>query len=155
MKTPLTNSVFVKRVGLLTACFSLLVVSALPATEKSSSSEKEISGTETDTVKNTEAAKDKTTAKEKTTKRRRLRGKRPITKPKFDPNAKRVELFDGMKQGQFVVKVIAKNAKQGHVLIENTTDKPLTVQLPKSFVAVHVLKQYGGEGGGGQGGGNN
>ena len=57
MKTPLTNFIFVKRVGLLTACFSLLVVSALPATEKSSSSEKEISGTETETVKKTEAAK--------------------------------------------------------------------------------------------------
>ena len=54
-----------------------------------------------DAAKNSGAETDE--AKKKTSKRRSRRGKRPITKPKFDPNAKRVELFEGMKEGQFFV----------------------------------------------------
>ena len=83
--------------------------------------------------------------------------KRPITKPKFIPSAEKVKLFEGMEKGQLSVRVIAKNSKIGKILVENKTDKPLTVQLPKSFVGVQVLKQVappgGGMGGGGIGGG--
>ncbi|MEX0726818.1 MAG: hypothetical protein WD065_11145, partial [Planctomycetaceae bacterium] len=79
--------------------------------------------------------------------------KRPITKPKFDPDAERVELFQGIEDGQFDARIIAKNALQGKILIENKTDKPLTVELPDSIVAVHILKQFGGGGMGGMGGG--
>jgi len=81
---------------------------------------------------------------------RRTKRKPVITRPRFDPTAERVKLFDGMKKGVLKVKVILKNDKRGNVLIENTTDKPLTVELPKAVVAVHVLKQFMG---GGQGGG--
>ena len=80
---------------------------------------------------------------------RRAKRKPVITRPRFDPTAKRVKLFDGMKSGVLKVKVIAKNEKRGNVLIENTTDKPLTVELPKAVVGVHVLKQFQGAGGAG------
>ncbi len=76
---------------------------------------------------------------------------RPITRPKFDPSAERVPLFSGMKEGTLESKVIAMGPEHGSVLVTNTTEKPLTVEFPKSFVVVHVLKQFGG--GGQQGGG--
>jgi hypothetical protein len=83
---------------------------------------------------------------------------RAITKPKFDPDAKQVGLFQGIKDGSLAVQLILKNSKQGNVLIENKTDQPLTVKLPDAVVGVHVLKQGGlGMGmsapGGGAGGG--
>jgi hypothetical protein len=77
-----------------------------------------------------------------------------ITKPKFDPEAPVVKLFDGMESGQLESKLIMKNEFSGNLLIENKTDGPLTVQMPDSFVGVHVLNQFGGGlGGGGLGGG--
>ena len=88
---------------------------------------------------------------------------RAITKPKFDPDAKQVGLFQGIKDGSLAAQLILKNSKQGNVLIENKTDQPLTVKLPDAVVGVHVLKQGGlgmgmsapggGGGGGMQGGG--
>ncbi len=84
---------------------------------------------------------------------------RAITKPKFDPDAKQVGLFQGIKDGSLAAQLILKNSKQGNVLIENKTDQPLTVKLPDAVVGVHVLKQAGmgmgapGGGGGGQQGG--
>ncbi|MEZ6125093.1 MAG: hypothetical protein R3C49_18255 [Planctomycetaceae bacterium] len=86
---------------------------------------------------------------------RKSAGTRPITNPKFDETAERVKLFDGMKDGRLETKVIAQNAEHGSVLITNTTDETLTVELPEAFVAVKVLKQFGGMGGGmgGMGGG--
>ncbi|MCC7422170.1 MAG: hypothetical protein IT428_17980 [Planctomycetaceae bacterium] len=78
-----------------------------------------------------------------------------ITKPKFDPEAEKVKLFDGMKDGTLEVTVIAKNEMGGNVLIENKSDKPLTVQLPDAIVGVPVLKQFGAGGQGGVGGQNN
>lgn len=77
-----------------------------------------------------------------------------ITKPKYDPEAPVVELFAGMESGQLASKLIMKNEFSGNLLIENKTDGPLTVQMPDSFVGVHVLNQFGGGlGGGGLGGG--
>ncbi|MCH7990488.1 MAG: hypothetical protein IID46_15210 [Planctomycetes bacterium] len=51
MNTPLATSMFVRRVGLLAVCFSLLVVSGLPATEKPTSPEKDNSSVETEATK--------------------------------------------------------------------------------------------------------
>ncbi len=84
---------------------------------------------------------------------KRSKAKRPITKLSLDPTAKSVELFAGMEKGLLEVKAIPKDSKQGNLLIENKTDKPLTVQMPDAFVGVQVLKQMGGMGGGGMGGG--
>ena len=92
----------------------------------------------------------------------RTRRVRAITKPKFDPAAKQIELFQGIKEGSLVAKLILKNSRQGNVLIENKTDQPLTVKLPDAVVGVQVLKQGGagmgmgapgGGGGGSMGGG--
>ncbi len=74
---------------------------------------------------------------------------RPITKLKYDPNAEVVSLFDGIEQKSLEVNFIAKDSKEGNLFIKNTTDSPLTVDMPKAFAAVHVLKQIGGPGGGG------
>jgi len=79
-----------------------------------------------------------------------------ITKPKFDPNAPVVELFKGMEEEKLSTKLLQKNSKTGNLLIENLTKETITVQLPESFVGVHVLNQGGlggGLGGGQQGGG--
>ncbi len=77
-----------------------------------------------------------------------------ITKPAFDPSARKVEMFKAMEEGLIDVKLIQKNSKVGNLLFENKTKEPLTVQLPEAFVGVHVLNQgLGGGGGGGQQGG--
>ncbi len=69
--------------------------------------------------------------------------------------AETVEMFQAMKDGKIDVKLIAKDSKQANILIENKTDKPLSVQLPDAFAGVQVLAQIGGGGlgGGGFGGG--
>ncbi len=79
-----------------------------------------------------------------------------ITKPKLDPNAPVVELFKGMEEEKLSTKLLQKNSKTGNLLIENLTKETITVQMPESFVGVHVLNQGGlggGLGGGQQGGG--
>jgi hypothetical protein len=65
----------------------------------------------------------------------------PIKKLTYDPEAPVVELFDGIENGTFEVRVAPKNEFSAKVFITNTTDKPQTVQLPKAVVGVHVLKQ--------------
>jgi hypothetical protein len=65
-----------------------------------------------------------------------------------------VELFSGMDDGRLETKLVANDSKGGFVFITNNADQTLTVDLPKSFVAVQVLKQLGGGMGmGGMGGG--
>ena len=79
-----------------------------------------------------------------------------ITKPKLDPNAPVVELFKGMEEGQLSTTLIQKDSMSGNLLIENLTKETITVDMPESFVGVHVLNQGfggGGLGGGGLGGG--
>jgi hypothetical protein len=75
-----------------------------------------------------------------------------ITKPKFDPSAEKVEFFKGMEEGQLETKFVPKDANGGFLLVTNATTEPVTVELPEAFVAVQVLKQFGGMGGGGMGG---
>ena len=77
--------------------------------------------------------------------------KRPIKKLSYDPSAPSVDLFEGIDGGSLESTVVMKGPFEGTVYLENKTDKPLTVKLPKAVAAVHVLKQ--GFGGGGPGGG--
>ncbi len=69
--------------------------------------------------------------------------KKVTSKLQVDPKAERIDMFDGMKNGQIDVSMVPKNAFGGTAFFENNTDKPLTVKLPNSFVAVQVLKQLG------------
>jgi hypothetical protein len=57
-----------------------------------------------------------------------------------------VELFDAIKSGDIEVRVIAKDAAAGNVLIKNTTGKRLSIKLPEVFAAVPVAAQFGGGG---------
>jgi len=68
---------------------------------------------------------------------------RVITSPSFDADAQKLDLFTGLEDGSFQTQVIARGPERGFVLITNTTSRALTVTLPDSFVAVHVLKQFG------------
>jgi hypothetical protein len=71
----------------------------------------------------------------------------PIRQPSFDPQAERVELFEGVEREQLSVRVSARDAFHSSVFITNETDQPLTVALPEGVVAVHVLKQFAPPGG--------
>lgn len=78
-----------------------------------------------------------------------------------------VDLFKGIQDGKLEAKVIFKNRKAGTVSVENKTNKPLSVIMPKVAGATPVLAQMGGgadegglqsmmenmDGGGGGGGG--
>jgi len=61
-----------------------------------------------------------------------------------------VEMFSAIEQGQIQVTLIPKDSTQCRVLINNKTDRPLSVKLPSAFVGVPVLAQAaaGGAGGG-------
>ena len=58
-----------------------------------------------------------------------------------DPNATTIDLFDGIADGDIAVKFIPKDSTQARVLIENKTDKPLSIKLPAAFAGVPVLAQ--------------
>jgi hypothetical protein len=59
-----------------------------------------------------------------------------------------VDLFEAVKAGDIVVKVIPKDVKEANILIENKTKQPLTIKLPEAFAGVPVLAQPGMMGGG-------
>ncbi|MBX7073116.1 MAG: hypothetical protein K1X71_08200 [Pirellulales bacterium] len=63
---------------------------------------------------------------------------------KNQPVGEQVEMFAAMKSGQLDVKFIPRDSRQAQVLIENKTDKPLSVKLPETFAATPVLAQIGG-----------
>jgi hypothetical protein len=52
-----------------------------------------------------------------------------------------VDLFDAMKRGDIDVKYVAKNSREGQLLVKNNTDQPLNVKLPDAFAAIPVLAQ--------------
>jgi hypothetical protein len=80
--------------------------------------------------------------------------KKPIRNPKFDPAAEQVDLFEAVDAKQVTVKLVPKDAMGGTVLIENKTDKPLTIKVPDAVAGVSIHSQMGGMGGlGGMGGG--
>ena len=60
---------------------------------------------------------------------------------KAGSSAGAVDLFDGIAQGELSVKFIPKNSTEARVLIENKTDKPLSVKMPEAFAGVPVLAQ--------------
>ena len=60
---------------------------------------------------------------------------------KVEASAEAVEMFPAIEAGQISVKVIFKDAKEGRLLIQNKTAKPLNVKLPAAFGAVPVLAQ--------------
>ncbi len=67
-----------------------------------------------------------------------LAAKTPAAQP---DQANAVDLFQAIDKGQVDVKVIPKDSSQLRVMIENKTDKPLTVKLPNAFAAVPILAQ--------------
>ncbi len=72
------------------------------------------------------------------------------------PAPETVEMFSAIEEGKIGVTLIPKDSTLCRVLIENKTDKPLSVKLPEAFAGVPVLAQVGGFGagmGGGLGGG--
>ena len=80
-------------------------------------------------------------------------GKRPPKKLGLDPQAPTIDLFDGIDEGTIEARLIPKNSLEGTVFVDNKSDKPMTVRLPKAVAAVQVLKQgFGGGAGGGRGG---
>ena len=52
-----------------------------------------------------------------------------------------VDMFAAIDAGQIGVRLIPKDSTQSQVLIENKTQKPLTVKLPEAFAGVPVLAQ--------------
>jgi hypothetical protein len=70
-----------------------------------------------------------------------LAAKTPAAQP---DQANAVDLFSAIDRGQIDVKVIPKDSTQLRVMIENKTDKPLTVKLPDAFAAVPILAQAAG-----------
>ena len=72
----------------------------------------------------------------------------PVSKKPEPEHLQNVELFEGMAAGELEVTVIAKDAKEGMLLVKSKLDKPLTVKLPEAFAAVPVLAQGGRRGGG-------
>lgn len=89
--------------------------------------------------------------------------RKPVMKHlKYDPALPKHDLFDAMDEGKIGVRLVAKNEFEGHLLVENKMDAPLTIEMPEAFVGVQVLAQFGQGGGGGfgqqggqQGGGQN
>ena len=65
-----------------------------------------------------------------------------------------VDMFAAMETGDVEVTIKARSAIDSNILVKNNTDRPLSVQMPTTFAAVPVLRQFGGGGfgGGGQGG---
>ncbi len=84
---------------------------------------------------------------------------RPIRKLSYDPNAEKVELFEGIESEVVEYTMIMKDSKEGTLFLENKTDEVISVEMPKAIVGIQVLAQFddglgGGTGGaGGAGGG--
>jgi len=77
--------------------------------------------------------------------------KKPVKNPKFEPAAPQVDLFEAVDRGHVTVRLIPKSAKGGRVLIENKTDKPLTVKIPEAVAGVSIHSQIANVQGGNQG----
>lgn len=78
---------------------------------------------------------------------------RPITNPKFDPNAPQIGMFEAIAEDAIEAKLIPKSSLEGTLLLTNKGKEPLTVHVPEGFVGVPVSAQFGGAGGGLGGGG--
>lgn len=56
----------------------------------------------------------------------------------------RVPVFDAIESGQLDVRVVARHAHQLTILLHNTSDQPLAIELPGIFAAVPVLPEQEG-----------
>lgn len=74
--------------------------------------------------------------------------KRPVRKPKYDPKVPAIDLFEAIDQGKIETTVVARNPHEATLSITNTSDAPVSVKMPPAVVAVHVLKQFIGQGNG-------
>ncbi len=82
------------------------------------------------------------------------KARKPVMKQlKYDPSLPTSGLFEAMEAEQIGVRLVTKNEFEGHLLVENKTDAPMSIQMPEAFVGVQVLPQFGGGGGGNGGGG--
>jgi hypothetical protein len=105
--------------------------------------------------------------------------KKQDKQPKPDPKLNRVsrtpgaaegfqivEMFSAMEKGEVKVRIVPRNANEANLFVENTTDRPLSVEMPATFSAVPAMRLQmaggglagpgmgmGGMGMGGQGGG--
>jgi len=91
-------------------------------------------------------------AAENSTEKKKSTRVKTLLRPEFDPSAEKVELFDAMDKGELEAFVVPHNEHHGYVFVENKSDKPVSVKLPRTIVAVQNLKQFGGGFGGNQGG---
>ncbi|HEY2761593.1 MAG TPA: hypothetical protein VGI75_12640 [Pirellulales bacterium] len=66
--------------------------------------------------------------------------------------AQSVDMFAGIDSGDLQVKFIPKNDREATIVVKNTTDQPLSVKIPDTFVGVPVLAQAAGAGVGAGGG---
>lgn len=65
----------------------------------------------------------------------------PIRKLEYDPKADAVELLSQEAREKLRVQVIPQNETRSRVVIENLTEDPLTVRLPKAVAAVHAVSK--------------
>lgn len=64
---------------------------------------------------------------------------KPIRKLSYDENAPAVNLLGENAKGKLSVRAIPQDEFRSRILLENQTDRPLTVRLPKAIAAVHVI----------------
>lgn len=77
----------------------------------------------------------------------------PIRQLSLDPEARVVDLFEGEKDRQLGLRMVAQNPKSGLVFVTNRSPESLTVAVPKAVIGVHILPQFGqGQGLGNQNG---
>lgn len=66
---------------------------------------------------------------------------RPIRKLTYDAKAEAVDLLSPEAREKLRVQVIPQNEFQSRIVIENLTEDPLTVRLPKAVAAVHTISK--------------
>ncbi len=67
----------------------------------------------------------------------------PIRQLSLDREARVVDLFEGEKDGQLGLRMVAQNPKSGLVFVTNRSPESLTVAVPKAVVGIHILPQFG------------
>ncbi len=85
-------------------------------------------------------------------KRSRAKKRAILPRLSFDADAEQFQLFDAMKEGKVDVTMVPKDSTGGYILIDNVSEKPVSVKLPDAVVGVHTMQQFGGAGGFGGGG---
>ncbi len=71
-------------------------------------------------------------------------GRKPVKIGRYNPDARTVDLFAAIGDGEVAVSLAPQGAFSFRTAIQNKTDEPLNVKLPDSFVGVPILAQVGG-----------